>query len=261
MVRNGATCFLKGCGSVLEPDAAAAAIEAVGMRGSLGDPYIWDIGGEWAAPFAKRIPPDLGRALDLLGGQLKRNRDEEALVRGHVAMTGHATASDELELAAKACADEHGAILNQHQSYAASDTSADDELRGQHPLAHFGEIGVLGENCAFAHMNLIRDDEVEPVTASGLWIAWCPTASMLWGRAEPSGAPCRALQARCQRRARLRRLLFRGQPRRRRAGVPGGPHRARALGRDRCAARGGRACHGDGQWCPSVGDGRRGRPA
>ncbi|MCY4086241.1 MAG: amidohydrolase family protein [Actinomycetia bacterium] len=181
MVRNGATCFLEGCGSVLEPDAAAAAIEAVGMRGSLGDPYIWDIGGEWAAPLAKRIPPDLGRALDLLGGQLKRNRDEEALVRGHVAMTGHATASDELELAAKACADEHGAILNQHQSYAASDTSADDELRGQHPLAHFGEIGVLGENCTFAHMNLIRDDEVEPVTASGLSIVWCPTASMLWG--------------------------------------------------------------------------------
>ena len=94
-------------------------------------------------------------------------------MRGHVAMTGHATASDELELAAKTCADEHGAILNQN--------SADDELRGQHPLAHFGEIGVLGENCTFAHMNLIRDDEVEPVSASGLSIAWCPTASMLWG--------------------------------------------------------------------------------
>ena len=181
MSRNGTTCFLEGCGSVLEPDAAAAAIEAVGMRGSLGDPYIWDVGGEWAAPLAGRIPPNLDRALDLLGGQLKRNRDPESLVRGHVAMTGHATASDELEFAAKACADEHGVILNQHQSYATSDTAADDELRGKHPLAHFNQIGLLGENCTFAHMNVIRDDEVKPIKTSGLSIAWCPSASMLWG--------------------------------------------------------------------------------
>ena len=64
MVRNGATCFLEGCGSVLEPDAAAAAIEAVGMRGSLGDPYIWDIGASGRRPLrSASLQISVGRSI------------------------------------------------------------------------------------------------------------------------------------------------------------------------------------------------------
>jgi cytosine/adenosine deaminase-related metal-dependent hydrolase len=40
---------------------------------------------------------------------------------------------------------------------------------------------VLDDNCLFAHMNIIRDDEVEPIVGSGLSIAWCPAGSLLWG--------------------------------------------------------------------------------
>jgi 5-methylthioadenosine/S-adenosylhomocysteine deaminase len=180
MVRNGTTCFLEGCGSVLEPDAAAAAADAVGIRASLADPFIWDVAPPNPAA-ADRIPLDRTRALAVLGTQLKRNADPSALVQGHVAVVGHGTVSDELELAAKACADEHGVILNQHQSYMEADTAIDDRRHGRHPLVHYSEIGLLDGNCTFAHMNVIRDDELSPIVNSGMSVVWCPTASMIYG--------------------------------------------------------------------------------
>ena len=39
---------------------------------------------------------------------------------------------------------------------------------------------MLGDNCVFAHMNVLRDDEVEPIVRNGISIAWCPGASMMW---------------------------------------------------------------------------------
>ena len=177
MVRNGTTAFLEG-DTIFNLDAAAAAVEAVGMRGSLGDPWVMDIG----PVVPGRIPDTTDKAIDLLGSQLKRNADPHALVQGHVAVLGHSTASDELELAAKACADSNGVILNQHQSYGLDDTRDDDKRRGRHVLLHFAELGLLDNNCTFAHMNMIRDDEVEPIVTSGMSVAWCPTASMFYGR-------------------------------------------------------------------------------
>ena len=180
MARNGTTSFLEGCGSVLEPDAAAAAAEAVGIRASLADPFIWDVAPPNPAA-ADRIPLDRARALAVLGTQLKRNADPSALVRGHVAVVGHGTVSDELELAAKACADEHGVILNQHQSYMEADTGIDDRRHGRHPLIHYSELGLLDANCTFAHMNVLRADELLPIVRSGMSVVWCPTASMFYG--------------------------------------------------------------------------------
>jgi cytosine/adenosine deaminase-related metal-dependent hydrolase len=180
MARNGTTCFLEGCGSVLEPDTAAAAAEAVGIRGSLADPFVWDVAPPSPAT-AERIPLDRKRALAVLGTQLKRNADPTALVQGHVAVMGHGTVSDELELAAKACADENGVILNQHQSYMDADTGIDDRRHGRHPLVHYSQIGLLDANCTFAHMNVVREDEIRPIVASGMSVVWCPTASMIFG--------------------------------------------------------------------------------
>jgi cytosine/adenosine deaminase-related metal-dependent hydrolase len=72
-------------------------------------------------------------------------------------------------------------VLNQHQSYYRVDTETDDQRHGRHALLHLEELGLLDKNCLFAHMNVIRDDEVEPVVNSGLSVAWCPAGSMLWG--------------------------------------------------------------------------------
>jgi 5-methylthioadenosine/S-adenosylhomocysteine deaminase len=186
MVRNGTTSFLEGCGSVLEPDAAASAAEAVGIRGSLADPFLWDVAPPSPAA-SNRIPLDRKRALAVLGTQVKRNADSRALVQGHVAVVGHGTVSDELALAAKACADEHGVIFNQHQSYMQADTAIDDRRHSRHALIHYSELGILDQRSTFAHMNVIRDDELAPIADSGMTVVWCPTASMIFGGGSASG--------------------------------------------------------------------------
>ena len=177
MVRNGTTAFLEG-DTIFDLDAAASAVEAVGLRGSLGDPWVMDMG----PVLPGRIPATTDDAVALLGSQLKRNANPNALVQAHVSVMGHGTASDALELAAKECADKNDVILNQHQSYGEDDTHDDDKRRGSHVLRHFAELGLLDTNCTFAHMNRIRDDEMDPIVESGMSVAWCPTASMIYGR-------------------------------------------------------------------------------
>jgi len=180
LLNNGVTCFMEA-GTVLEPDVAAAAVKAVGIRGLLGDPYLWDVGGLSKEASIKRAPVDRARALKLLGGQLGRNRDPHALVRGYVVLNGDGTASDELMKAAKECADGAGVVLSQHQSFSLSDVQVDDERFGEHAFVHFERIGVLGKNCTFTHVNVLREDELPRVVESGMSITWCPSSCMVWG--------------------------------------------------------------------------------
>jgi 5-methylthioadenosine/S-adenosylhomocysteine deaminase len=72
-------------------------------------------------------------------------------------------------------------VLTQHQSFEVDDTEVDDARFGRHVLLHYADIGTLGPNCTFAHMNVIRDDEVNAVVESGLSIAWNPGNYMNYG--------------------------------------------------------------------------------
>ena len=180
MLRNGITCFLEP-GTAFEPDAAVEAAERIGIRGSVSDPYIWDRESAPSIHELTRAPVDRKRALQLLGQQLHRNSDVDTLVRGHVNVYGASSASDELQHEAKACADEAGVVLTQHQSFDPEDVHADDTRWGKHALAHLHEIGCLGPNCVFAHMNFIRDDEVGPLVDSGTAIAWNPGNYLNYG--------------------------------------------------------------------------------
>ena len=88
MVKNGFTGFVDAATS-FSPDAVAGAVEAVGIRASVSDCMLWDIvGGEPMAAEMARAPCDAKRARRELGMQLKRNRNTDALVRGHVALYG-----------------------------------------------------------------------------------------------------------------------------------------------------------------------------
>lgn len=175
MVRAGFTCFMDP-GTAFEPDAAAAAVEAVGIRGSLADPFLWDVEGILGmAAEIDRVPLSLDRCLSSLGKELRRNDDGfESLVRGHVAVYGRGSASDELEVAAKDCARGAGVVLTQHQNLEPVGTEADDALRGAHVLKHFAKLGLLDDKSTFAHMNVVRDDEFDLVASSGMSIAWQP---------------------------------------------------------------------------------------
>lgn len=180
MLVNGTTCFMEA-GTVHTPDAAAEAMRALGIRGLLGDPFLWDRGEETPGEENPRAPRSLERSLERLGGQLARNDDPDALVRGYVAVFGYGTASDELLHAAKAVADRAGVVLTQHQSFGAPDVAADAHLRGDRPLLHLEDAGLLGPNCTFSHMNLLAAEEQDAVARSGMAVAWCPSCALSWG--------------------------------------------------------------------------------
>jgi cytosine/adenosine deaminase-related metal-dependent hydrolase len=180
MLHNGITNFLDP-GTVFETDAVAEAITEVGIRGSLGPPWLWDHGDSQHGTAVSRAPFEQARAIKLLSQQLWRNADSNARVRGHVALYGNGTASDDLLRAAKACADEYQTFLTMHQSFAPQDIKFDDDRFGVHPLVHYAELGVLGRNCCFAHMNAVRDDEIPPILKSEMTIAWVPANCLFWG--------------------------------------------------------------------------------
>jgi 5-methylthioadenosine/S-adenosylhomocysteine deaminase len=174
MARNGFTAYLE-VGTAFEPDAVGAAAEEVGIRVSLGDPFLWDeADAEGMSIQIPRAPADRKRAEKLLGQQLKRNRNADSLVRGHVALYGIGSASDELSLAAKKLADANDVVLTQHQNFTEEDAAHDRKRFGKNPLVHYQEIGFLGRNCTFTHMNVLQDDEAKAVVESGLSIVWQP---------------------------------------------------------------------------------------
>lgn len=190
MVRNGTTCFMEA-GTVLEPTMLASAAELVGIRAVIGDSFIWDepdgfaMGEAERAPDARprllRTPKNLEEALQRLGGQLGRNADPDALVRGHIALLGLGTASEELMLEAKSRADAAGTVLNIHQSYSPADTAADRRRFGADPLVHLADIGFLDRNVTLAHANHLTDAECEAILHTGATLVWAPAASMMWG--------------------------------------------------------------------------------
>ena len=177
MLSNGTTCFLEA-GTIHNPHAAAEAAERVGIRGFVGDPFLWDMPAAAGVHVMGRAPRERKRSFDLLGSQLKRNAKADSLVRGCVVLFGLGSASDELVAAAKKIADENGAIFSQHQSFGPNDAGADERRMGKRALCHFADMDVLGHNCTFSHMNDLTADEMALVRQAGMSVAWCPGTAM-----------------------------------------------------------------------------------
>ena len=80
MLRSGITTFADS-GTVMEPDSVSRAIELVGIRGLLADPFVWDIEDhEWTSGL-RRFPCSEISAMERLGGQVWRNQ-AQGLVAG-----------------------------------------------------------------------------------------------------------------------------------------------------------------------------------
>ena len=182
-------------GSAFEPENIARAADSLGFRASVADPWIMDERGPQLTDI-KRAKVGREIALKGLGKQLARNRDPDARVRAHVSVYGMGNDSDELRLAAKRVADEAKVPFNMHQSQSVDDAEFDDRRFGKHPLVHFREIGLLGRNCVFVHMNVLREDEYDPVVAAGMSVVWSPTNSWYYGTRARIRNPMPALHKR-----------------------------------------------------------------
>ena len=179
MLKCGVTSVMDP-GSAFEPDTIAEACRSLGFRASVADSWIMDTKGPQITDI-ERADVNREAALAGLGAQLWRNRDADSRVRAHISVYGMGNDSDELRLAAKAMADEAGVVFNMHQSQSIDDAEFDDRVYGRHPLVHHQEIGLLDENCLFVHMNVLREDEIEPVVSSGMSVVWSPTNSWYYG--------------------------------------------------------------------------------
>jgi 5-methylthioadenosine/S-adenosylhomocysteine deaminase len=174
LVRNGFTGFVDAATS-FAPDLVADAASAVGIRSSVSDCMLWDlIGGEPMAAEIPRAPCSLERSRREMGGQLKRNHDDNSLARGHVAIYGSGSATEELMREAKSLAEREGVPVHQHQSLMRTDADYDRHRFGKPALVHFAEAGLIGPNSVFTHMNILSPAEVDAVSASGMALVWHP---------------------------------------------------------------------------------------
>jgi 5-methylthioadenosine/S-adenosylhomocysteine deaminase len=180
MLRSGITCFMEA-GTVFATDAVASAALALGIRASVSEPFLWDIGKDTTLSNMRRSQGSTERCLDQLGRELWRNRDPDALVRGHVCLFGSGSASDDLIVAGTETAERNGVAFTQHQSTNVQGVSRQEERLGRRPLVHFADVGVLKPHCAYTHMNVIREDEARAIKEAGMSIIWCPANSMNWG--------------------------------------------------------------------------------
>ena len=169
---NGITTVVEA-GTVAHPDRVAAAIRAVGMRGTVGM-WGWDVDdGPFAAPAAEVVE----RQRDLV----TRLRDDP-LVDGWATLVGHDLMSDELIVAASSMARELGTKLTFHISPSPSDAIAYLARVGVRPLVHFDRLGALGDHVLLAHAVHLDDDECEIVLRTNSAIAYTPWAYLRLGQ-------------------------------------------------------------------------------
>ena len=190
MLRGGFTMFIEP-GSLFSTEAAAEAVERVGMRALFAPLYLWDKRETFEAvptlvspSLTARAPVDLDRSLSQLDVELHRNSDPDALVRGYVFLYGLGTASPELLQAAHTCARDNDVPLFLHSGYVPEEGDIYRAMTGTSQLVHLRELGVLDERTVIVHANVLDDDEEIAVQETGSRIVWCPAAFFSLGLAQ-----------------------------------------------------------------------------
>lgn len=163
---NGVTTVVEA-GTIAHIDQAAAALDAAGIRATVGV-WGWDIE---EGPFAAPADEVLDRQRDVverypLGGTIE----------GWVTLVGHDLASDELLAGAADLARSAGVGMTMHLSPTSSDPERYLERHGRRPVEHLDTLGALGPHLLLAHGVWLDDREVELVLATETAIAYCPWA-------------------------------------------------------------------------------------
>ena len=182
MLRNGFTMFIEP-GSLFSTEAAAEAVERVGLRALFSPLYLWDRGESFEAiptlaspSLMARATIDHDRCIKELDVELHRNKNADALVRGYIFIYGEGTASPELLRIAHACARENDVPLHIHAGYVPEGADLYRTLTGKRHLVHLQELGFLDENTVVVHASALDADEETAVHETGCKIVWCPIA-------------------------------------------------------------------------------------
>lgn len=180
-LKSGYTGFVDP-GTIFEPDAVAAAVEEIGIRAWLTDPYVADLGATLqrelpelaSASFLTRWPQNHDEALARLGSQLFRNRIPDSRVRAFIGLYGEGTDSDALFRAAADVAQKNGVRMQKHLGYSPATHRAREAALGHTMLNHLREQGLLSAHMTFIHMNVVHASEVDLLASHGVRVVWCP---------------------------------------------------------------------------------------
>lgn len=181
MVRAGFTGFVDP-GTVLTTDAVADAVQHLGTRAWLTDPYV----GDRAAFLAENFPDffggsfldvwsaDLDGALKRLGGELHRNTDPDATVRGFIGIYGEGTDSFELHAAALKLAEDNDVAFQKHLGYAPRTLAFLEREAGKPALAALAERNLLSDRVTLTHLNACTPADLQILSDTGVGLNWCP---------------------------------------------------------------------------------------
>ena len=170
--QNGVTTVVEA-GTVAHPDRVAKAMQAVGIRGTVGT-WGWDI----------EEGPFVGTATEVLDRQraVVEAFPAGGLVEGWVTLVGHDLASDELLTGAAELARTMETGMTMHLSPTSSDPENYLARTGRRPVTHLQHLGVLGPNLLLAHGVWLDDEEIELVISTRTAIAYCPWAYLRLGQ-------------------------------------------------------------------------------
>lgn len=171
-VLTGTTTVIEA-GTVAHPERVGAAMQHVGLRGTVGT-WGWDAEG---VPFGGTVAELIERQQAVL-----ERFPSGGLVEGWVTLAGHDLVSDQLFVAGSELAVASGTQLTFHMSPSARDAERYLERTGRRPLVHLQQLGVLGRHVVVAHGVWLDDDEVQAVLDSGTALAYCPWAYLRLGQ-------------------------------------------------------------------------------
>ena len=160
-------------GTVASPRRVAAGIQAVGIRAALS---IWGSdadGVPQAAPPAEAVARQQEMLAEFPSG---------GLIEGWIALVGHDLASDELLQAAANAAQEAGVNMTMHISPTPADAKSYLQRTGKRPIAHFANLGILGNHLLLAHAVWLDDHELSLLLETQTAIAFCPWAYLRLGQ-------------------------------------------------------------------------------
>ncbi|MEP7203405.1 MAG: amidohydrolase family protein [Ilumatobacteraceae bacterium] len=170
--QNGVTTVVEA-GTVAHPQRVAAAMNAVGIRGTIGT-WGWDI----------EEGPFVGSAAEVLDRQraVVEAFPAGSLVEGWVTLVGHDLASDQLLVGAADLARSSGVGMTMHLSPTSSDPDNYLARTGRRPVTHLDDLGVLGPHLLLGHGVWLDDEEVDLVLSTRTAIAYCPWAYLRLGQ-------------------------------------------------------------------------------
>ena len=169
---NGVTTVVEA-GTVASPRRVAAGIQAVGIRAALS---IWGSdadGVPQAAPPAEAVARQQEMLAEFPSG---------GLIEGWIALVGHDLASDELLQAAANAAKDAGVNMTMHISPTPADAESYLQRTGKRPIAHFADLGILGNHLLLAHAVWLDDHELSLLLETKTAIVFCPWAYLRLGQ-------------------------------------------------------------------------------